>query len=138
MDIIDEKNNDYDENDGNKDASFFISRYRSEEQLNNKPPVLVEYLRPVGILSGPGARSPQPNARPGSAQGYYDQQRSRDNSQESTGHVTRIKVEENNEDRDHTRSRRKSSRGDKDDSRSRERSDSRKKSRSKSRDHHDK
>ena len=119
--------------------SFSIFRYRSEEQLNNKPPVLVEYLRPVGILTGSGARSPQPNARPGSAQGYYDQQRSRDNSQESTGHVTRIKVEENNDDRDHTRSRRKSSRGgDKDDSRSRERSDSRKKSRSKSRDHHDK
>ena len=54
---------------------------------------MVEYLRPVGILTGQaGSRSPPPGARPGSAQGYYDQQRSRDNSQESTGHVTRYDI----------------------------------------------
>ena len=45
---------------------------RSEEQLN-KAPVMVEYLRPVGILTG--SQSPPP--RPGSAQAH----RSRDNSQ---------------------------------------------------------
>ena len=45
---------------------------RSEEHLN-KAPVMVEYLRPVGILTG--NQSPPP--RPGSAQAH----RSRDNSQ---------------------------------------------------------
>ena len=100
---------------------------RSEEQLN-KAPVMVEYLRPVGILTG--NQSPPP--RPGSAQAH----RSRDNSQESVGHVTRINIEEKEDlhrERSDSRTRRKSSR-DKEDSRSRERSDSRKKS-SKSKDH---
>lgn len=101
---------------------------RSEEQLH-KPQVMVEYLRPVGILTG--NQSPPP--RPGSAQAH----RSRDNSQESVGHVTRINIEEKEEHRERSdsRTRRKSSRDNKEDSRSRERSDSRKKSSSKSRDH---
>ena len=64
---------------------------RSEEQLN-KAPVFVEYLRPVGILTSGGGTSPPP--RPGSALANH----SRDNSQESTGHVTKIKIEDNNED----------------------------------------
>ena len=100
---------------------------RSEEQLH-KPQVMVEYLRPVGILTG--NQSPPP--RPGSAQAH----RSRDNSQESVGHVTRINIEEKEDrERSDSRTRRKSSRENKEDSRSRERSDSRKKSSSKSRDH---
>jgi hypothetical protein len=55
---------------------------RSEEQLN-KQPVMVEYMRPVGILTSTGS-PPAGSGRPGSAQAQ-----SRDNSQDSTSHVTR-------------------------------------------------
>ena len=67
--------------------------FRSEEQLHKAPapPVMVEYLRPVGILT---SNSPPPTlSRPTSALGQ-----SRDNSQE--GHVTKIKIQDNEKEAD--------------------------------------
>jgi hypothetical protein len=55
------------------------------------PPVMVEYLRPVGILT---SNSPPPTlSRPTSALGQ-----SRDNSQD--GHVTKIKIQDNEKEAD--------------------------------------
>ena len=67
--------------------------FRSEEQLHKAPapPVMVEYLRPVGILT---SNSPPPTlSRPTSALGQ-----SRDNSQD--GHVTKIKIQDNEKEAD--------------------------------------
>ena len=70
-----------------------FSYFRSEEQLHKAPapPVMVEYLRPVGILT---SNSPPPTlSRPTSALGQ-----SRDNSQD--GHVTKIKIQDNEKEAD--------------------------------------
>ena len=83
---------------------------RSEEQLNNNPkPIIVgnygnyvEQLRPVGILTDRSG-SPPPPPRPGSALGIGYQ--SRDHSQESTGHITKIKIEDNDDEEPSRRER---------------------------------